>query len=149
MHYFHSIHFMSMFLLARANTGCWALVKYTESIQTHVFSLHLSREYNIREHSTYKETRNYKSGLLDRALVSKYCGWSSGHYLVFWLQVQIFGKNKKQQYITWSRSSWMTQSRLKLFSANIYTLLIFLQKIFIKCFKCRLKKPIRNFAIYL
>ena len=38
------MHEMSMFLLARANTGCWALVNYRNSIQTLVFFFHLSRE---------------------------------------------------------------------------------------------------------
>ena len=33
-----------MFLLARANTGCWALVNYRNSIQTLVFFFHLFRE---------------------------------------------------------------------------------------------------------
>ena len=39
--FFQSIHFMSMFLQAIANTGCWALVKYTKPTHTHVHFFHL------------------------------------------------------------------------------------------------------------
>ena len=64
---FHSMHFLPMFLLARANTGCWALVKYVCKLKEYIIHREIDNLLCVRCNQVQPNSINSEQSTLIEA----------------------------------------------------------------------------------